>query len=308
MPPAPGEGSGMGEVTKVPIDDNDRCGEAPVWDTRRGRLIWADIGASTVYEYRPGEAAKRVVSRGLAVSGIALNRDGRVVFAGASGLHVWSGPGDFRTLVTEHGGETLAFNDIVADAAGRIYAGTLYWDDNGMQRPGKLYLIDGGGAASVVEEGVELSNGLSFSPDNRTLYYVDSAPRVIYAYDVDARTGALSRKRVFARVPGDEGIPDGLTVDSQGFVWCAQWYGGQAVRYDPDGNIQRRVRLPVRQVASLNFGGADLTDLYITTAGENWPSPLAPPGYDYAAGNFGGGLFRLRLDVPGKPEHLAGFQ
>ena len=297
----------MGEVTKVPVDDKDRCGEAPVWDAPRGRLVWADIGASIVYEYRPGDAAKRVLSQGLPVSGIALNRDGRFVFAGATGLHVWSKLDDHKTVVSEHDGETLNFNDIVADAAGRVYSGTLYWDDNGMQRPGKLYLIDGGGAVRVVEEGIELSNGLSFSPDNRTLYYADSAPRVIYAYDVDGRTGALSRKRVFARVGGDEGIPDGLTVDSAGFVWCAQWYGGQVVRYDPDGNVNRRVKLPVRQVASLNFGGPDLLDLYITTAGENWPSPLAPPGYDYAAGNFGGGLYRLRLDVPGKPEHLAVF-
>ncbi len=150
----------MGEVTKVPVEDNDRCGEAPVWDERRGRLIWTDIGASVVYEYKPGDSAKRVINQGLPVSGIALNRDGRLVFAGATGLHVWSGPKDYRTVVSEHAGETVVFNDIVADAAGRIYAGTLYWDDKGMQKPGKLYLIDGGGAVSVVEEGIELSNGL----------------------------------------------------------------------------------------------------------------------------------------------------
>ena len=87
---------------------------------------------------------------------------------------MWSGPNDYTTIVSEHGGETLNFNDIVADAAGRVYAGTLYWDDNGMQRPGKLYLIDGGGAVRVVEERIELSNGLAFSPDNRTLYYADT--------------------------------------------------------------------------------------------------------------------------------------
>jgi D-xylonolactonase len=297
----------MGELTKVPVEDNDRCGEAPVWDARRGRLVWCDIGASVVYEYKPGDRAKKVLGQGLPVSGIALNRDGRFIFAGATGLHVWSGPNDFRTVLREHDGETLVFNDIIADAAGRIYAGTLYWDDNGMQRPGKLYLIDGGGAVSVVEEGIELSNGLAFSRDDRTLYYADSAPRLIYAYDVEPRTGALSRKRVFARVGGDEGIPDGLTVDSQGFVWCAQWYGGQVVRYDPDGKVNRRVPLPVRQVASLNFGGPDLLDLYITTAGENWASHLAPPEYDYGAGSFGGGLYRLRPDVPGKLEHLTNF-
>jgi D-xylonolactonase len=223
-------------------------------------------------------------------------------------LHLWRRSDDHRTLLTEHGGETLLFNDIIADAAGRVYAGTLYWDDNGMQKRGKLYLIERDCRARVVDDGIELSNGLGFSPDDRTLYYADSAARVIYAYDVDGATGSLSRKRVFVRVGGDEGIPDGLTVDFQGFVWCAQWYGGQVVRYEPDGRVERRVRLPVTQVASCNFGGDDLLDLYITTAGENWPSRLAPPGYDYARGNFGGGLYRLRLDVPGKPEHLADLQ
>ena len=295
----------MFEVTQVPVPADDRCGEAPVWDARGGRLLWADIGASVVYQYRPGDAGKTVVSRGLPVSGIALNRDGRLVLAGATGVHLWRSPGDHRTLLAELDGQTLPFNDIVADAAGRVYAGTLYWDDNGMQHPGKLYLIDRDGSARAVEEGIELSNGLGFSPDDRTLYYADSAVRVIYAYNVDARDGSLSRKRVFARIGGAEGIPDGLTVDSQGFVWCAQWYGGQVVRYDPDGRVERRVPMPVRQVASCNFGGPDLLDLYITTAGENWPSPLAPPGYDYGKGSFGGGLYRLRLDTPGKPEHLA---
>lgn len=300
-------GAGTTRVEKVPVADDDRCGEAPLWDARRGRLLWADIGSSLVYAWAPGESAKRAISRDLPVSGIALNRDGRLVLAGATGLHVWSGHKDYATVVSEHRGQALAFNDIVAGPTGGVYAGTIYWDDSGMQRPGKLYLVDGAGGVRVVEESVELSNGLAFSPDDRTLYYADSAPRVIYAYDVDGRTGELSGKRVFARVSGDEGIPDGLTVDSQGFVWCAQWYGGQVVRYDPDGKVQRRVPLPVRQVASLNFGGPDLLDLYITTAGENWPSHLAPPGYDYARGNFGGGLYRVRLDVPGKPEHLANF-
>src|SRR3954451_4552215 len=124
MPAAPGEGNDMGratgEVTKVPVEDKARCGEAPVWDARRGRLVWADIGASIVYEYKSGDAAKRVVSQGLAVSGIAVSRDGRFVFAGATGLHVWSGPDDYKTVVAEHDGETLTFNDIVADAAGRV--------------------------------------------------------------------------------------------------------------------------------------------------------------------------------------------
>ena len=157
----------------------------------------------------------------------------------------------------------------------------------------------------VVDEGVEIANGLGLSPDDRTLYFADSARRVIYAYDADPATGDLSRRRVFVQVPRDEGLPDGLTVDREGFVWCAQWYGGQVVRYDPDGKVERRIAMPVRQVSSVIFGGDDLTDLYITTAADPWPSPLAPPGYDFSATNVGGSLYRLRTDIQGRPDHRA---
>jgi D-xylonolactonase len=109
------------------------------------------------------------------------------------------------------------------------------------------------------------------------------------------------------KVPPDEGLPDGLTVDAQGFVWCAQWYGAQVVRYDPEGKVERRIKMPVTQVSSVAFGGDDLTDLYITTAGENWPSAYAPPGYDVNTPDLGGSLYRLRIGIRGKPEHLADF-
>lgn len=305
-----GGGGTAARPQRVFTDDDDTlCGEGPVWDARGGRLVWADIGRSVVYAYRAGDGSPAAISRGLNVTGVALNDDGRLVFAGPTGLHLWRGPGDSRTLVrADAAGEDLPFNDIVAGPGGRVYAGTLYWDERGMRNPGKLYLIEPDGAARAVDDGIELSNGLGFSPDDRTLYYADSAARRIYAYDVDPADGSLSNKRVFVQVPGNEGIPDGLTVDAAGFVWCAQWYGGQVVRYDPDGRVERRVRLPVRQVASVAFGGPDLLDLYITTAGENWPSPLAPPGYDYAAGAFGGPLYRLRVQTPGRPEHRTEFR
>ena len=87
----------------------------------------------------------------------------------------------------------------------------------------------------------------------------------------------------------------------------AQWYGAQIVRYDPDGKVERRIAMPVKQVSSLTFGGKDLTDLYVTSAGASWPSSLMPPGYDPEAPDIGGALYRIRLDVQGKPEHQAGF-
>ncbi|MDO9464425.1 MAG: SMP-30/gluconolactonase/LRE family protein [bacterium] len=290
---------------EIIAEDNNRCGEAPLWDSTNHRLIWVDAEASLVFQYSTSDDKKSIISRDLAVSGIALNRNNSLIVAGA-GLHLWRGQDNYRTIVSQYDGESLFFNDIIADSKGRIYAGTYYWETNGMEKTGKLYLIDIDGSIRVVDDGIKLSNGLGFSPENRTLYYADSAVRRIYAYDVDINTGNLSNKRNFVEVPSDEGIPDGLTVDADGYVWSAQWYGEQVVRYDPDGKAERRIPMPVKQVSSVMFGGLDLTDLYITTAGEYWSSNFTPPGFDSKV-PMGGSLYRIRLDIKGKCEYMANF-
>ncbi|MBP7934623.1 MAG: SMP-30/gluconolactonase/LRE family protein [Phycisphaerae bacterium] len=290
---------------EVVAADNNMCGEAPVWDPSRSRILWVDIDSSLIFEMDVRGGTTRIIGQDLSVSGIVVNRDGRLVLCGVTGLHLWRRQGDYRTLVSEHGGEKLAFNDMVADSVGRIYAGTLYWVGDRMEKAGRLFLIEADGSIRVVDEGIELSNGLGFSPDNRTLYYSDSSARRIYAYEVNPITGDATKRQVFARVSEDEGIPDGLTVDAEGFVWSAQWYGSQVVRYDPDGKVERRIPMPVRQVSSLAFGGSDLNDLYVTTAGVSWQSNCAPPGYDFGAPNMGGSLYRIRLDVRGKPDYVA---
>lgn len=295
----------MTPLLEIIAQDNNLCGEGPLWDPARGRMLWDDNESSLVYQLDLASGEKTIISRGLMVSGIALNRDGNLVFGGFTGLHLWRKQDDYCTLVSEYDGETLFINDILADPRGRVYAGTLYWGENGMEKPGKLYCINPDASVHVVDEGIELANGLGLSPDNRTLYFADSAARRIYAYDVDLETGSLANRQLFVQVPGDEGIPDGLTVDVEGFVWSAQWYGGQAVRYDPEGKVERCVAMPVKQVSSLAFGGPNLTDLYITTAGAHWPSKLMPPGYEVSDSNVGGSFYRLRLDIRGKVEHQA---
>jgi D-xylonolactonase len=104
------------------------------------------------------------------------------------------------------------------------------------------------------------------------------------------------------QVCDEDGLPDGLTVDAEGFLWSAQWYGSCVVRYDPDGKEERRIAIPAKQVSSIAFGGKDLTDIFITSAGKSWPSPLMPRSYDPHGGTMGGQLFRVNLGFKGKPE------
>ncbi len=289
---------------EIIANDNNYTGEGPVWDPLKDRLIWVDIDNSLVYQLSVLNSVKTIISRELAVSSIALNRDGGLIFAGEKGLFLWHSEDNYKTIVTEYDGELLCFNDMIAGPKGCIYAGTTYWSSSGIEKTGKLYLIDTDCSTRILDENIEMSNGLAFSPDNRVLYYTDSAKRRIYAYDVDEKTGDLANKRILIEVSANEGIPDGLTVDANGYLWSAQWYGSQVVCYGTNGKVRQRIALPVKQVSSVIFGGANLNELYITTAGNYWHSDLIPPGFDSTA-PMGGQLYRVLLGVQGKREHIA---
>jgi len=284
------------------VDSGDRCGEGPIWDFRTRRLLWTDIPADVVYEWREGK--KNVVHRGTNVSTIALARDGGLILGGAGGLWKWTAAGGCKSIVAEHAGEALAINDMIVDPRGRIYAGTVYWGANGREKYGKIYLIDSSGVR-IVEESVELANGMGCSRDGGTFYFADSALRRIYSYRVEAKSGKLSQRTIFAQLNREDGLPDGLTVDAEDHIWCAFWYGGKVMRFDPDGKVQRMIEVPAIQTSSMAFGGAEMDELYITTAAEAWPSDLAPAAYRAEAKGQGGGLYRIRPGVRGKSEFLA---
>jgi D-xylonolactonase len=303
--------SSSSNVVELLVPNQDRCGEGPVWDWRRQVLVWTDISARMVYQFDPASGRAEALGYGVPAGGIALSGDGGYVVAATEGMYQWT-PGsqptsassvEPRPLLLEHEGQKLKFNDILAAPGGRLYAGTYYWNAaDEMEQAGKLYLIHPDLKIEIVADGMELSNGLGLSPDMKTLYFADSAARIIHTFDVDSTSGRLSRKRTFVKVPDDEGLPDGLTVDADGFVWSAQWYGSQVVRYDPDGKVERRIAMPVGQVASVEFGGGELDQLFITTAGERWTSRFSPPGYDYGTIKDGGAVYRVRPGVPGKKE------
>jgi sugar lactone lactonase YvrE len=294
-------------MIEVVVDHRDRCGEGSIWDAAGRRLLWTDIPRDVVYEYVPEARRTRAICRGVNVSAIALGRDGRLIFGGAGGVGVWSEQSGYRPVISQDAdGLPLAINDMIAGPTGGIYFGTVYWGAAGMERHGKLYFMkSGGGPVRVVDEGIELANGLGFSVDGKTLYFADSAARRVYAYDVDRTTGGLSGERVFAQFAREDGVPDGLTVDAQGRVWCAMWYGGQIVRLDGEGNVERRIAMPALQVSSVAFGGEALEEMYVTTAGEAWPSELAPDGYRADAPGQGGALYRVAAGVRGKREYVA---
>jgi sugar lactone lactonase YvrE len=295
-------GRQMSQV-KVVANCGDLCGEGPVWDADTGCLYWTDIDGLSFYRYHQSTNTHEVLKRGLEIAGYCINQPSGFTIANGDGIWLWDGSNDLQLIADQVAGAKCKMNDAIADPAGRFFAGSNFYDADKEYELGKLIRVDADGKAEVVDEGFQLANGLAFSPDETTLYFTDSAARRIYAYEYDRRSGSLRNRRLLVQAPAEEGLPDGLTVDAEGFLWSAQWYGGCVVRYDPEGKMERRINIAAKQVSSVAFGGKDLTDIFVTSAGKSWPSPLMPKFYDPVGGNFGGQLYSFNLGIEGKPEY-----
>jgi sugar lactone lactonase YvrE len=186
------------------------------------------------------------------------------------------------------------FNDGAVDRQGRFWAGTMCYPYDACGQPeGSLYRLDPDLSVHTMETGIGISNGIGWSPDNRLMYFTDSPLHMIYVYDFDASTGTIENRRPFVHTPDEKGFPDGLAVDSEGFIWSACWGGGKIKRYDPDGKVERTIRLPVQYPTSCAFGGESLDELYITS------DSRAVSEEKRAQQPFAGDLFRLQAGIKG---------
>jgi sugar lactone lactonase YvrE len=294
-------------LTKPEIitDFCDLNGESPVWDPDTGKLYWTDCIGYKFSQLNLDERKSSVLREGVEVTGFALNQNGGFVIANTKGIWLWDGADKMQMIATEVQGETCQMNDAAADPKGRFLAGSCFYEPTGDYRLGCLFCVETDGRTKVLDDGIHLANGIGFSPDEKQLYFTDSAARIIYRYDYDVENAEVRNRSVLVQVPLDEGIPDGLAVDAEGFLWSAQWYGSCIVRYDPDGTVERRVRTPAKQTSSVAFGGPHFTDLFITSAAQPFPSPLSPPHYDAGAGSIGGPLYHCNLEIPGKRQFKA---
>ena len=267
-------------------------GENPLWHPTEQCLYWVEILAGKLFRYNPALGMhEQCYEAGEAIGGFTIQADGRLLLFMARGaVRIWD-DGKLSTVVEEIPIERASrFNDVIADPAGRVFCGTM---PTGSE-PGRLYRLDTDGAITELLDGIKCSNGLGFTPDRKQMYYTDSHGHVIYIFDYDQATGAITNRRVFASVPEGEGVPDGMTVDAEGYIWSARWGGSCLVRYSPDGVEVARIRFPVRKVSSVIFGGPDYTDMYITTAiGDDGPPDESP---------HAGALFHLNLGIRGLPE------
>ena len=283
-----------GDVELV-LEAGADLGEAPSWDSDARLLIWVDITKGLVHRFDPGTERDEVFEIGQPVGAAVPTSSRRVALAANSGFMLLDpASGKIDPIVELEDPEPgTGMNDGKCDPAGRFWAGTK--DVEGRRALGSLYRLDADHRLTKFLTDVTTSNGLGWSPDQRTMYYIDSTTYRIDAFDYDVTSGAASNRRPHVETPRSWGLPDGMTVDEEGFLWVAFWGGSALRRLAPDGRVDATVRFPVTQVTSCTFGGPDLADLFVTSARSGLTDaalseqPLA------------GGLFRLRPGVHGLP-------
>jgi sugar lactone lactonase YvrE len=268
---------------------NNLLGEGPIWHPGEQALYWVDIDGHQFYRLIPTIGELQTFDTDQQIGCLALHESGGLIIAKRDGIFHWQANAMTLLISSEKMGAANRFNDGAVDRAGRFWVGTT-----SSQPENPLYCIDVDGSFRVAEKGIGISNGIGWSPDNTIMYYSDSGGAgIVYAYDFDLASGSLSNRRTFLPPTGTSAVADGLTVDSEGCIWIAFWNGWRVERRAPDGSLLAKIDLPVQRPTSCIFGGPDLTDLYVTSAGVDCDRTEQPQAGD---------VFRLRTGVTGLPE------
>lgn len=273
-------------------------GEGPLWHPDHECLYWLDIPPGRLYRYEPATSSHRLVYQAdRPIGGFTIQTDGDLLlFMGAGKIMKWN-EGATQTVVEEIAEvHASRFNDVMTGPQGQVYCGTMSTSRE-LPPDGRLYRLDQDGTLEEKLDGIGTSNGMGYAPDRRYFYHTDTRPGIIRRYLWDDVKGdfdpASATELYVARAEPDYGRPDGMTVDAAGHLWIAHWDGFSLVHANADGGVLEFLAFPVRKVSSVTFGGPDLMDMYVTTAGGN----------DRAFnGAQAGALYRIQGESQGLPE------
>lgn len=278
------------------LDLHCDIGESPIWDAETSSLSFIDQTPGQLFRFDPQSAALSSFEVGEAIGAAIPRIGGGFVFTSANGLLAVRKEGSppSSLLAIDAQSTDTRLNDAKCDRRGRLWTGTI--SRSFVRKASALYRIDTDLRLTTALREVSVSNGIAWSPDDSRMYFADTATRGVDIFDYNIATGELSNGRRFAEIDRTDGVPDGMTIDSEGHLWVALYLGGAIRRYAPDGTWVGTIRLPVVGVTSCAFGGPDLRDLYITSAAHlagRKERPRSP---------VDGALFRCRLETPGLPE------
>jgi sugar lactone lactonase YvrE len=280
------------------LDARASLGECPVWSVAEQVLYWVDINAPALHRFDPRTGANVTMPMPSSIGCFALRRAGGFVVGLRDGVWLADAAGTLMRKVADapYDPHHHRFNDSRCDPRGRFLMGTM---NEARDRPtGALYRLEADFTLSELFGGITIINGLGFSPDGRTMYHADTPVQTVWAYDYALDTGTPSHRREFAHWTQEGERPDGAAVDSAGCYWVAFYRGGKVVRLDPGGKLLAEYPVPAMCPTMPAFGGPDLRTLYLTTARQERDAD------ELARLPQSGGLFAMRVDVPGLPEPL----
>lgn len=287
---------GMPDASPTIVADyRNVCGEGPLWDSQRGVLFWTDIDSGKLYQLDVKSRGHRQIYAGDPVGGFTLQADGSLLLFRVKDIsRLDPETGEVRKVRDFQDEGIPRFNDTQAAPSGACFAGTM----GKTSTSGGLFLLSKRGELQLLHRGTGCSNGLCWSPDRKTMYWQCSTRKKIFAYDYDAATDAISNERVvYAATKPEEGTPDGMTIDSEGNLYSARWGGGGIYVHRPTGEVIRKIEVGPKQVTSCCFAGAELKDLYISTAARGDATQGAGALYHYRNPVAGIGQFRSRVEV-----------
>jgi sugar lactone lactonase YvrE len=277
------------------VDARAELAEGPVWDDRRQCLWWIDLLGGVIHQTDHATGEDRTIPVGQPIGALGLRESGDLILAvqdGFATLDVMTGKLEVVAPIALND-SSIRMNDGKVGPDGGFWAGSMATDEGpGL---GRLHRLDPSGEVTVVLTNLTIPNGLDWTADGRGLLFVDTPTRRVDRFDVGPSGRTIDRRRPVVEIVEGAGWPDGMTLDAQGYIWVCLWDGWAIERYTPDGQLDRRVRLPAAQVTSCAFGGPELDELYVTTGQEGFPAggwPEQP---------HAGGLFRLRPGVRGHP-------
>ena len=244
---------------------SSELGESPMWDRAAGALWWIDIYKPTLNRFDPQTGRNEEITLDQNIHAIAVRETGGLVGSFEHGIGFIDPDSASVTTVADPIGEVEAkYNDGKCDRDGRFWTGSM--SNDWVTPVGCLFRFDADQAAHTMDTGFKLSNGMGWSPDNRTMYFTDFGQSTIFAYDYDATTGGIENRRPFVEIPEGQGQPDGMTVDAEGCLWVALWNGWAVARFDPDGKRVETIELPIIRPTSCMYGGPDFATMYLTSA------------------------------------------
>ncbi len=274
-------------------------GESPLWDYRTSFLYWVDIENSKLYRQKTDGSGYSSMDLPAPAGSIALWHDGGLIAALGQGLsHIDPGNinqdgGLITAIAPELSGADCLMNDGKADRSGNFVFGAKHLKECDPVAAAWRYQS---GQITPLEQSFIVFNGPAFSPEGDRIYFADSPSQKIMTASYSPIEGIISEPEVFVQLSANDGYPDGMTVDSEGCLWNAQWDGWAVTRYRPDGTVDQKIDMPVQRPTSLCFGGEDLKTLFVTSASTR----LSPK--ELAENPDAGALFQIDLQIAGLPE------